>query len=132
MHWLFHLLRAHSDKGLKDIHRSETAANEFSVTVDKKNCKVSPYRHLIRDYLLTAIVDYGIKPCKFVVEGFQILTDGQDTTLCVLRFTQTSGAASSMRKVIREITKALKIKKTTWLVDDRKEAKKICDCIKLA
>jgi hypothetical protein len=39
MYWLFHLLRAHSDKGLKDIHRSETAANEFSVTVDKKNCK---------------------------------------------------------------------------------------------
>jgi len=42
MHWLFHLLRAHSDKGLKDIHRSETAANEFSVTVDKKNCRFSP------------------------------------------------------------------------------------------
>lgn len=39
MYWLFHLLRAHSDKGLKDIHRSEAAANEFSVTVDKKNCR---------------------------------------------------------------------------------------------
>lgn len=37
-----------------------------------------------------------------------------------------------MRKVIREVYKVLKTNKTTWLVDDRKEAKKICDCIKLA
>jgi len=49
MHWLFHLLRAHSDKGLRDIHHSETAVNEFSVTVDKKNCKF-PYRYLIQIY----------------------------------------------------------------------------------
>jgi len=47
VNWLFNLLQAHVDKGLKDIHRSKVAANEFSVTVDKKNCKFTVL-HLIR------------------------------------------------------------------------------------
>lgn len=50
MHWLFHLLQAHSDKGLKDIQRSQVTANEFSVTVDKKNCKFPILDNFDSDY----------------------------------------------------------------------------------
>lgn len=67
------------------------------------------------------------------MEGFQILTDGHDLRkICVIRFTQKSGAASSMRKVVREINKAIKYQQDAWLIKSRKEAKKICDCVKLA
>jgi hypothetical protein len=37
-----------------------------------------------------------------------------------------------MRKVVREINKAIKYQQDPWLIKSRKEAKKICDCVKLA
>lgn len=83
--------------------------------------------------MLTTNLAYGIRACKFVIEGFQILTDGHDyRKLCVIRFTQKSGAASSMRKVVREVNKAVKYQQDSWLIKSRKEAKKIRDCVKLA
>jgi serine/threonine-protein kinase HSL1 (negative regulator of Swe1 kinase) len=49
--------------------------------------------------LLTTI-DLKIKPVSFVIELFVVLENGHRASLCLARFTQTRGAASSFRKVV--------------------------------
>ncbi|KAH3984114.1 non-specific serine/threonine protein kinase [Parastagonospora nodorum] len=53
---------------------------------------------------ITGRVDKGnhlkIKPVSFVIELFVVLEHGQRANLCLARFTQTRGAASSFRKVV--------------------------------
>ena len=129
--WMYALLEAYSYRGLRDIRYNSRF--EIGVTVDKNNSKRALNRTLDSPSILTTTTAYGIRPCKFVVEGFQILTDGHDfNQLCVIRFTQKTGAASSMRKVVREVNKAVKYQQDAWLIKSRKEARKICDCVKLA
>lgn len=45
-------------------------------------------------------VDLKIKPVSFVIELFVVLEHGCRANLCLARFTQTRGAASSFRKVV--------------------------------
>jgi serine/threonine-protein kinase HSL1 (negative regulator of Swe1 kinase) len=50
--------------------------------------------------LTLPVVDLKIKPVTFVIELFVVLEHGRRANLCLARFTQTRGAASSFRKVV--------------------------------
>jgi serine/threonine-protein kinase HSL1 (negative regulator of Swe1 kinase) len=50
--------------------------------------------------LTVPVVDLKIKPVTFVIELFVVLEHGRRANLCLARFTQTRGAASSFRKVV--------------------------------
>lgn len=41
-----------------------------------------------------------MKPVSFVIELFVVLEHGHRANLCIARFTQTRGAASSFRKAV--------------------------------
>jgi hypothetical protein len=45
-------------------------------------------------------LDLKIKPVHFAIELFVVLEHGRRANLCLARFTQTRGAASSFRKVV--------------------------------
>jgi serine/threonine-protein kinase HSL1 (negative regulator of Swe1 kinase) len=45
-------------------------------------------------------LDLKIKPVHFTIELFVVLEHGRRANLCLARFTQTRGAASSFRKVV--------------------------------
>lgn len=49
--------------------------------------------------LIPIRIDLKIKPVSFVIELFVVLEHGRRANLCLARFTQTRGAASSFRKV---------------------------------
>ncbi|CAI9627871.1 unnamed protein product [Alternaria burnsii] len=77
---LVHLLRDWQRFGVQDVSL-DREVNSISARIDKSN-------HL------------KIKPVTFVVELFVVLEHGRRANLCLARFTQTRGAASSFRKVV--------------------------------
>ncbi|EUC42649.1 hypothetical protein COCMIDRAFT_102957 [Bipolaris oryzae ATCC 44560] len=74
------LLRDWQRFGIQDV-ALDRKSNSISARVDKNN-------HL------------KIKPVFFVIELFVVLEHGRRANLCLARFTQTRGAASSFRKVV--------------------------------
>ncbi|KAI8934933.1 hypothetical protein NX059_008602 [Plenodomus lindquistii] len=77
---LVRLLRDWQRFGVQDVS-FDRGTNSISGRVDKNN-------HL------------KIKPVSFVIELFVVLEHGHRANLCLARFTQTRGAASSFRKVV--------------------------------
>ncbi|KAL6705497.1 serine/threonine-protein kinase gin4 [Coniothyrium glycines] len=77
---LVRLLRDWQRFGVQDVSY-DRATNVINARVDKHN-------HL------------KIKPVTFVIELFVVLEHGRRGNLCLARFTQTRGAASSFRKVV--------------------------------
>ncbi|KAL1644514.1 serine/threonine-protein kinase gin4 [Didymella pomorum] len=77
---LVRLLRDWQRFGVRDVTFDRTA-NTINARVDKIN-------HL------------NIKPVSFVIELFVVLEHGNRANLCLARFTQIRGAASSFRKVV--------------------------------
>ncbi|KAH7562000.1 hypothetical protein BM1_03104 [Bipolaris maydis] len=74
------LLRDWQRFGIQDV-ALDRKSNSISARVDKNN-------HL------------KIKPVSFVIELFVVLEHGRRANLCLARFIQTRGAASSFRKVV--------------------------------
>ncbi|KAI4934006.1 uncharacterized protein J4E92_003676 [Alternaria infectoria] len=77
---LVRLLRDWQRFGVQDVSL-DRASNSINARIDKSN-------HL------------KIKPVTFVIELFVVLEHGRRANLCLARFTQTRGAASSFRKVV--------------------------------
>ncbi|RMZ71023.1 serine threonine- kinase GIN4 [Pyrenophora seminiperda CCB06] len=77
---LVRLLRDWQRFGVHDVSL-DREANSICARIDKSN-------HL------------KIKPVSFVIELFVVLEHGRRANLCLARFTQTRGAASSFRKVV--------------------------------
>ncbi|KAF1836021.1 Pkinase-domain-containing protein [Decorospora gaudefroyi] len=77
---LVRLLRDWQRFGVHDVS-VDREANSISARIDKSN-------HL------------KLKPVSFVIELFVVLEHGRRANLCLARFTQTRGAASSFRKVV--------------------------------
>ncbi|ORY18810.1 serine/threonine-protein kinase GIN4 [Clohesyomyces aquaticus] len=77
---LVKLLRDWQRFGVRDVNY-ERQSNSITARIDKTN-------HL------------KIKPVSLVIELFVILEHGRRARLCLARFTQTRGAASSFRKVV--------------------------------
>ncbi|KAE8868120.1 hypothetical protein PTNB29_02031 [Pyrenophora teres f. teres] len=77
---LVRLLRDWQRFGVHDVSL-DCEANSIGARIDKSN-------HL------------KIKPVSFVIELFVVLEHGRRANLCLARFTQTRGAASSFRKVV--------------------------------
>ncbi|KAF2753471.1 Pkinase-domain-containing protein [Pseudovirgaria hyperparasitica] len=74
------LLRDWKRFGVRDV-RFDRAKNTVSASVGKDN-------HL------------SIRPVTFMIELYTILEHGRRAQLCVARFTQTKGAASSFKKIV--------------------------------
>lgn len=60
--------------------------------------------------------DLKIKSVSFVIELFVVLERGHRANLCLARFTQTRGAASSFRKVVDTVEDVCRAK--SMLVED--------------
>ncbi|KAJ8117782.1 hypothetical protein OPT61_g1092 [Boeremia exigua] len=93
---LVRLLRDWQRFGVRDV-TYDRKANTINARVDKVN-------HL------------KIKPVSFVIELFVLLEHGQRAHICLARFTQTRGAASSFRKVVDIVEDVCRAK--SMLVED--------------
>ncbi|KAF3046844.1 hypothetical protein E8E11_009428 [Didymella keratinophila] len=96
---LVRLLRDWQRFGVRDVMFDRTA-NTINARVDKTN-------HL------------NIKPVSFVIELFVVLEHGNRANLCLARFTQTRGAASSFRKVVDIVEDVCRAK--SMLVEDQEK-----------
>ncbi|KAH7116862.1 serine/threonine-protein kinase-like protein GIN4 [Dendryphion nanum] len=105
------MLRGWQDYGIRDVV-FDRRDNTITARVDKNNrefefCLLF-HAWMVRDYVFEIEVDcfYGsfpylkIKPVSLVIELFALLNDGRRANLCLARFTQTRGAASSFRKAV--------------------------------
>jgi serine/threonine-protein kinase HSL1, negative regulator of Swe1 kinase len=68
-----------------------------------------------------------IKPVSFVIELFVVLEHGRRASLCIARFTQTKGAASSFRKVIDIIDDVCRAR--CILVEDQEKKDAMCEVL---
>ncbi|KAJ4340006.1 serine/threonine-protein kinase gin4 [Ascochyta clinopodiicola] len=93
---LVRLLRDWQRFGVRDV-AFDRKTNVINARVDKVN-------HL------------KIKPVTFVIELFVVLEHGHRANLCLTRFTQTRGAASSFRKVVDIVEDVCRAR--TMLVED--------------
>ncbi|KAF9698223.1 hypothetical protein EKO04_003819 [Ascochyta lentis] len=93
---LVRLLRDWQRFGVRDVVFDRTT-NVINARVDKAN-------HL------------KIKPVSFVIELFVVLEHGHRANICLTRFTQTRGAASSFRKVVDIVEDVCRAK--SMLVED--------------
>ncbi|KAJ4994441.1 serine threonine protein kinase [Stagonosporopsis vannaccii] len=93
---LVRLLRDWQRFGVRDV-TFDRRANTINARVDKVN-------HL------------KIKPVSFIIELFVVLEHGNRANLCLARFTQIRGAASSLRKVVDIVEDVCRAK--SMLVED--------------
>ncbi|KAJ4319904.1 serine/threonine-protein kinase gin4 [Neodidymelliopsis sp. IMI 364377] len=109
---LVRLLRDWQRFGVRDVD-FDRKSNVITARIDKVNRKCSPPRFLFSEWSLqdfcfkvdifeveSALRYLKIKPVSFVIELFVVLEHGRRANLCLARFTQTRGAASSFRKVV--------------------------------
>lgn len=129
MHWLARFLhtqpatrvlcletpRAQARNEIVRLLRSWRKHGICDIKLDRENSAVSA-RVDQENYL-------RIKPVGFVIELFIVLWDGKDTGSCAARFTQTHGAASSFRKVVKVLNGIFK--ERNMLVTDPKKKKEL-------
>ncbi|KAF2116737.1 hypothetical protein BDV96DRAFT_34142 [Lophiotrema nucula] len=104
---LVRLLRSWQRYGVRDV-TFDRESNVINARVDKNN-------HL------------KIKPVSLVIELFAVLENGKRARLCLARFTQTRGAASSFRKVV-EIVEDI-CKDNNYLVQDEQRKMAMCEIL---
>ena len=68
-----------------------------------------------------------IKAVHFTVELFAVLEQGRRAKLCIARFTQTRGAASSFQKVVETLQMVLAAKGV--LVEDEVKWREMCEVL---
>lgn len=73
------------------------------------------------------VIDLKIKPVSLVIELFAVLEHGRRANLCLARFTQTKGAASSFRKVVDIVEDVFRAKAT--LVEDAGKMEAMCEVL---
>ncbi|KAF2017300.1 Pkinase-domain-containing protein [Aaosphaeria arxii CBS 175.79] len=104
---LVRLLRDWQRFGVRDV-TFDRQANTINARIDKNN-------HL------------RIKPVSFVIELFVVLEQGRRASLCLARFTQIRGAASSFRKVVDVIEDVCRSR--TMLVEDEVRKAQMCEVL---
>ncbi|KAF2655256.1 Pkinase-domain-containing protein [Lophiostoma macrostomum CBS 122681] len=104
---LVRLLRDWQRFGVRDVN-FDRDSNIINARIDKNN-------HL------------KIKPVSFVIELFVVLEHGRRASLCIARFTQTKGAASSFRKVIDIIDDVCRAR--CILVEDQEKKDAMCEVL---
>ena len=70
-----------------------------------------------------------IKAVHFTVELFAVLKHGQRANLCIARFIQTRGAASSFQKVVETVRMVLAAK--GLLIEDEETWNEMCGTLAL-
>ena len=68
------------------------------------------------------MADLKIKPVAFIAELFVVLEHSRRAQLCLVRFTQTRGAASSFRKVVDVLDDCFSTRGMLVENEDRKRA----------
>jgi serine/threonine-protein kinase HSL1 (negative regulator of Swe1 kinase) len=71
--------------------------------------------------------DLKVKPVSLVIELFVVLNHGRRANLCLARFTQTKGAASSFRKAVDIIEEVFH--KKELLVEDEVRKAGMCEVL---
>ncbi|KAF2499558.1 Pkinase-domain-containing protein [Lophium mytilinum] len=104
---LVRLLRDWQRFGVRDVF-FDRKTNIVNARVDKSN-------HL------------KIKPVSLVIELFVVLEHGRRAQLCIARFTQTRGAASSFRKVVDIVEDVFKAKGV--LIEDEEKKNAMCEVL---
>ncbi|KAF2083227.1 Pkinase-domain-containing protein [Saccharata proteae CBS 121410] len=104
---LVRILREWRKYGIRDI-TFDRSANIVRASVDKEN-------HL------------KLKPVTFVAELFVVLEHGRRAQLCIVRFTQVRGAASSFRRVVHILDDLYTTK--GLLVEDEDRKKAMCEVL---
>jgi hypothetical protein len=74
------------------------------------------------DYFTDERIEWGLKPVSFAMELFSILREGKKSKITAVRFTQTRGSGSSLRKLVELLSQHLQL---GHLLDDPKETKEI-------
>ncbi|RAR02893.1 serine/threonine-protein kinase GIN4 [Stemphylium lycopersici] len=104
---LVRLLRDWQRFGVQDV-ALDRESNSISARIDKSN-------HL------------KIKPVSFVIELFVVLEHGRRANLCLARFTQTRGAASSFRRVVDIVEDVCRAR--CMLVEDEEKKASMMDVL---
>jgi hypothetical protein len=73
------------------------------------------------------LLDLKVKPVSLVIELFVVLDHGRRANLCLARFTQTKGAASSFRKAVDIIEEVFQDKEL--LVEDEVRKAGMCEVL---
>jgi hypothetical protein len=107
-HILSQLILTEEHRGIRDLARDLDNRNSFTGRLDKHNA-------------------WGMKPVWFVLELFAILRDGRTSKITAVRFTQESGSAQSLRKLVDMLAGRLQ---GGHLHGNAKEAKEIASLIK--
>ncbi|KAH7359906.1 serine/threonine-protein kinase-like protein GIN4 [Pyrenochaeta sp. MPI-SDFR-AT-0127] len=133
---LVRLLRDWQRFGVRDVS-FDRETNTISASIDKNNRKCIPPRSApfvfsewrLQDWRFEVeVLDIEIllrylkiKPVSLVIELFVVLEHGRRANLCLARFTQTRGAASSFRKVV-DIVEDVCRARCMLVEDDEKRA----------
>ncbi|KAF2465924.1 Pkinase-domain-containing protein [Lindgomyces ingoldianus] len=104
---LVRLLRDWQRFGVRDVSY-DRKSNSINAHIDKNN-------HL------------KIKPVSLVIELFVVLEHGRRANLCLARFTQTRGAASSFRKVVDIVENVCRAR--SMLVEDEDKKSAMCEVL---
>ncbi|KAK8216083.1 serine/threonine-protein kinase GIN4 [Phyllosticta capitalensis] len=107
------LLRDWRRYGIRDIV-FDRATNVIQARVDKDN-------HI------PSSSELKIKPVSFAAELFAVLEHGRRAQLCLVRFTQMKGAASSFRKVVDTLEDVFDSK--GFLIEDEERRKEISETL---
>lgn len=123
---LVRLLRDWKRFGVRDV-AFDREANSITARIDKTNRKFPP--SLLYVIFANHIVptDLKIKPVSIVIEIFAILNDGRRANLCLARFTQTRGAATSFRKVVDIVEDVCRGR--GMLVEDEEQKRAMCEIL---
>lgn len=77
--------------------------------------------------LTISCIGLNLKPVTFVIELFVVLEDSKRANLCLARFTQTRGAASSFRRAVEVIEDICREKRI--LIDDEQKKAAMCEIL---
>ncbi|KAF4537662.1 hypothetical protein BFW01_g11178 [Lasiodiplodia theobromae] len=131
------LLRDWKRFGVRDV-KFDRSTNIIQARVDKTNreyhlpakapAKLKGYYEILANTSLCANSgiphpELQMKPVAFTAELFTVLQQGRRAQLCVGRFTQTRGAASSFRKVVDILEDVLKGKGI--IIEDEARAREV-------
>jgi hypothetical protein len=119
------LLRDWQRFGVRDVGL-DRETNVIHARIDRDNRKYTLLRfEYIRTLLIFCNTDLKIKPVSLVIELFVVLEYGRRANLCIARFTQTKGAASSFRRVVDIVEDVCSSK--NMLVEDPKKRAAMCE-----
>ena len=111
---LVRLLRSWQGRGIEDVEYSR-ATNLVFFRLDTTN-RMFLFDHGSPREIADVLVDVRLRPVAFVVQLFIVLEHGRHANLCIARFIQRKGAASSFRVTVAKIESVMRAR--GYIVED--------------